>query len=136
MNPYYWTTFYYYRGLIIDTGCPHTAEEAARFVEEMSLNVKAILLTHYHEDHSGGAYFLKEKFGVDVFAPQKSLEKLLNPSEIPAYRQIVWGQPKPVKINPLHEDMKFEDVKVKTIETPGHSFDHVSFFNKRHCVYR
>ena len=21
-EPYYWTTFYYYKGLIIDTGCP------------------------------------------------------------------------------------------------------------------
>lgn len=126
-EPYYWTTFYYYRGLIIDTGYPHTAEEAVRFVEDMSLNVKAILLTHYHEDHSGGAYLFKEKFGAEVFASQKSLENLLNPPKIPAYRQIVWGQPKPVKAYPLHEDMEFEDVKIKMIETPGHSFDHVSF---------
>jgi glyoxylase-like metal-dependent hydrolase (beta-lactamase superfamily II) len=128
--PYYWTTFYYYRGLLIDTGCPHTVEEAARFVEDMRLNIKAILLTHYHEDHSGGAYLFKEKFGAEVFAPQKSLEKLLNPPKIPAYREIVWGQPEPVKAYPLHEDMEFEDAKIKTIETPGHSFDHVSFLIK------
>ena len=51
-EPYYWTTFYYYRGLIIDTGCPHTVEEATNFIEEMKLDVKANLLTHYHEDHS------------------------------------------------------------------------------------
>lgn len=126
-EPYYWTTFYYYRGLLIDTGCPNTAEEATKFVEGMRLTVKAILLTHHHEDHSGGAYLFKEKFGAEVFAPQKSLEILLNPPKIPAYRQIVWGQPKPIKAHPLYEDMEFEDVKIKTIETPGHSFDHVSF---------
>jgi glyoxylase-like metal-dependent hydrolase (beta-lactamase superfamily II) len=70
-EPYYWTTFYYYKGIIIDTGCPHTADESAKFLEEMELNVKAILLTHYHEDHSGGAHLFKSEFNVEVFAPKK-----------------------------------------------------------------
>jgi hypothetical protein len=55
-----WTTFYYYKGLIIDTGCPLTAEEAANFMEEKKLNVKVILLTLYHEDHRGGAGLFKK----------------------------------------------------------------------------
>jgi len=126
-EPFYWTTFYYYKGLLIDTGCPLTAEEAADFVEKIKLNVKAILLTHYHEDHSGGAYLFKERLGVDIFAPTKSLEILAKPPEIPGYRQIVWGQPKPIKATPLQRKMGFNKVTVTTIETPGHSFDHVSF---------
>ncbi|MGB9713404.1 MAG: MBL fold metallo-hydrolase [Candidatus Bathyarchaeales archaeon] len=126
-KPLYWTTFYYYKGLIIDTGCPHTAEEAAKFIEDMKFSVNAILLTHYHEDHSGGAYLFKEKLNVDVFAPKKSLGILANPPEIPAYRQVVWGQQKPVKANPLENNMKIGGLAVKTFETPGHSFDHVSF---------
>ncbi|MEM3824255.1 MAG: MBL fold metallo-hydrolase, partial [Candidatus Bathyarchaeia archaeon] len=99
-EPYYWTTFYYYKGLVIDAGCPHTAEESAKFMEDMNLNIKAVLLTHHHEDHCGGAPIFKERFGVEVFAPQKSLEILAKPPEIPVYRQVVWGQPKPVKANP------------------------------------
>lgn len=126
-KPYYWTTFYYYKGLIIDTGCPHTAEEAVKFIQDMSLNVNAVLLTHYHEDHSGGAYLFKERFNVEVFAPRKSIEILANPSEIPAYRQIVWGQPKAVKVIPLEKEMKIDSLIIKTFDTPGHSFDHVSF---------
>jgi glyoxylase-like metal-dependent hydrolase (beta-lactamase superfamily II) len=130
-EPYYWTTFYYYKGLIIDTGCPHTAEEAAKFIENMKLSVKAILLTHHHEDHSGGAYLFKERFNVNVFAPKKSMEILVNPQEIPTYRQIVWGQPKPVKIIPFDTKLKIGYLLIRIINTPGHSFDHVSFLIER-----
>lgn len=127
VEPYYWANFYYYKGLIIDTGCPHTAEETAKFIEEMKLHVKAILLTHCHEDHSGAAELLRKKFNVDVFAPSASIEILANPPEIPQYRQIVWGKPDPVKATPLQKEMEFDKTTVKAFETPTHSFDHMSF---------
>jgi ribonuclease/clavin/mitogillin len=126
-RPLYWTSFYYYKGLIVDTGCPNTAEEATCLIENMKLRIKAVLLTHYHEDHSGGAHHFKEKFGTEVFAPRNSLEILSEPPEIPEYRQIVWGQPEPVEAKPLNGKTEFDGVTVLTFETPGHSFDHVSF---------
>jgi ribonuclease/clavin/mitogillin len=126
-KPFYWTTFYYYKGLIIDTGCPHTAEESTSFLEKMKLDIQAILLTHFHEDHSGGAYLFKERLKADVFAPEKSIEILEDPPEIPMYRQTIWGQPKPVIAEPLRERMKFGQTEISTVNTPGHSFDHVSF---------
>ena len=126
-EPHYWTTLYYYKGLILDTGCPHTAEETVDFFKKLKLQIEAILLTHCHEDHSGGAYLLRKTFGVDVFAPKKSLKILANPPDIPVYRQMVWGQPKPVKAKPLRKTLEFDFGAIHIIDTPGHSFDHVSF---------
>ena len=126
-KPFYWTAFYYYKGLIIDTGCPLTAEESVNFIENMKLRIEAILITHSHEDHSGGAHFFQKRLKADVFAPKKSIEVLKNPPEIPTYRQKVWGQPKPVVAEPLRERMKFSELELLTFNTPGHSSDHVSF---------
>ncbi len=126
-KPFYWTTFYYYKGLVIDAGCPHTAEESTSFLEKLKLDIHAVLLTHFHEDHCGGAYLFQERLKTDVFAPRKSIRFLQNPHEIPAYRQTVWGQPKPVMAKPLRKRMKFGQIEISTINTPGHSFDHVSF---------
>ena len=95
----YWTTLYYYKNLVIDTGCLHTAHEIKDSFQ--SKTVKAILITHYYEDHYGGAYIFKQP----VYAPRKSLEILKNPTKIPKYRQIVWGQPKPVHAKPLKNRM-------------------------------
>jgi len=126
-QPFYWTTFYYYNGLIIDTGCPHTTEESLGFIEKMNFEVKAILLTHFHEDHSGGVHLFQEKLDAEVFAPRKSIKILADPPQIPLYRQMVWGQPKPVRAKPLEKKMKFGQTEISTFSTPGHSFDHVSF---------
>lgn len=130
-RPYYWTTFYHYKGLVIDTGCPHTAEESVNFIKKKKFDVKAVLLTHSHEDHSGAAYLFKETFGVDIIAPEKSLEILLHAPEIPMYRQVVWGQPKPVKAKPAEREMRINKLAIRTVDTPGHSFDHVSFLIER-----
>ena len=84
-KPHIWTSFYYYKGLVIDSGCAHTAEESTIFLEKLKLPVKAILLTHYHEDHCGGATAIQKKFKVEIYAPEKSLNLLAKPPQIPRH---------------------------------------------------
>jgi len=127
-KPYYWTGLYYYKGLLIDTGCAYTAIETADFLERSNLDIKVILITHFHEDHVGGAAELKERFNVDIYAPEESTELLKDPPKLPFYRQIVWGQPKSVEAEPLKEGIfKVDDLPVIVYRTPGHSFDHMAF---------
>lgn len=117
----YWVYFFSYRDVLFDSGCPHTAKEIFSTFKEK----KAVLLTHHHEDHIGGAIELQKT--MPVYASEKSLEILRNPPDIPLYRKIVWGQPSPVNASKLEDIIKIGDIEIEVLETPGHSFDHVSF---------
>ncbi|MBO8183595.1 MAG: MBL fold metallo-hydrolase [Archaeoglobus sp.] len=119
----YWANLYFYRNIMVDSGCSHTAKELRSFLLERNLKPEALLITHYHEDHIGGASVLE----LPVYAGEKTIPLLENPPEIPDYRKIVWGQPEGVSAKTIEGRMNFGEVEVLTIETPGHSFDHVCF---------
>jgi glyoxylase-like metal-dependent hydrolase (beta-lactamase superfamily II) len=121
----YWTSLYYYKGIIIDTGCPATADEVFEAVSKLG-SIKAVLLTHEHEDHIGGAYKFWSS-GIKIYAPEKILGLLNTRMRLPNYRSMVWGVPKPFEAYPSEETMFFGDIIVKTIPTMGHGSGHVSY---------
>jgi glyoxylase-like metal-dependent hydrolase (beta-lactamase superfamily II) len=56
--------------LAVDVGMDSDAEdflEGLRALDIPADRLKAILLTHWHNDHSAGASFLKHKIGVRVY---------------------------------------------------------------------
>ena len=54
---------------IIDPG--GEAEKLIGRIEELGLNLEAILLTHAHLDHVGAAEQVKQHFGVEIWGPQE-----------------------------------------------------------------
>lgn len=116
-----WASFYRLGSMLFDAGCANTAGEIAEAVGR----VEAVLITHHHEDHVGAARLLSRY--AEVYAPVESLGLLANPPRIPGYRRLVWGQPEPVDAKPLTGELTVGGLRVEVIETPGHSFDHVSF---------
>ena len=95
------------RALIVDPGDAAPVFEAV----ESGMQVVAILLTHHHPDHIGGAAELVERLGVPCYAPVDS--RIL----VPATRVREGDR---VRIDALSLDLE-------VMEIPGHTLSHIAF---------
>ncbi len=124
--PLYLAHFYYIDGLLIDTGPPNIASEVRKFFD--SLPVEKVVITHQHEDHTGNSSYFAHDKGVPVYAHPETLKIMKNPPEIQIYRHVMWGAQPPVDGLPLGQKVTTKIFELDVIHTPGHSADHVSFF--------
>jgi len=129
---YYWSTAYHVDGLLVDTGCAHSAKEMAELMRSQKLG--AIINTHTHEDHIGANGVLQgQNSRVNVFAHPSALPVLRNPRKeqpLQLYRRVFWGWPTPSVGTGMQDGEQIEigDYRFQVIYTPGHSADHI-------CVY-
>jgi len=128
----YWTVAYLIDGLMIDTGCAHTARELAAALDENSL--RRIVNTHSHEDHIGGNDLLQRtRNRLEIFAHPRALPILANPRDtqpLQPYRRLFWGYPMPSQGSALTEEARLETEHhtFQVIYTPGHSPDHLCLY--------
>jgi len=136
-RPLYWTAAYLVDGLLIDTGPRRTEDELVAAVSR-ALNgedLRQIVLTHGHEDHIGGLAALRRHFpAAPIYASWRTRTLIEEPGllKMERYRRLIWGQPRPVDgvrlLDDLNNRVKTPDYLFRVVETPGHSQDHVSFF--------
>jgi len=121
---FYWTSAYLVDGLLIDTGCPHTAEDFVRSLEGRP--IKLAVNTHYHEDHVGANYLLQQKFGLRILASRESIPLINMVYKQHTYQEVVWGTPLPTKVELLPDRIKTGHFRFDVVPTPGHCTDHVA----------
>jgi glyoxylase-like metal-dependent hydrolase (beta-lactamase superfamily II) len=128
----YWTTAYLVDGLLVDSGCAHSATELGSALADVRLN--HIVNTHTHEDHIGANGLLQQNHqGVTILAHPSALPVLADPrgtQPLHTYRGVMWGWPKPSQGEPL-EDGAIVDTgryQFEVIYTPGHSPDHLCLY--------
>ena len=131
---FYWSTAYFVAGVLVDTGCAHSAHELADLMRDK--NLKAIINTHTHEDHIGANGILQDQQKeVEIFAHSTGLHVLNHPLEnqpLQMYRRVIWGQPLPC-VGKAVEDgdvIEIGEASFKVIHTPGHSPDHICLFEQ------
>jgi glyoxylase-like metal-dependent hydrolase (beta-lactamase superfamily II) len=106
-------------------------------------DVRQILVTHIHLDHSGGVGSIVSRFPhIDVVVHQRGAPHLADPSKLLAsagrlYQQDMerlWGDVKPVDQARLKaidggERLSVVGREIETAYTPGHASHHVSYFD-------
>lgn len=118
--------FYLLDKILIDTGQSHMGDEVINLLNGKDIDF--VLLTHHHEDHSGNAYLIRERFSVDIYCNKQGAEKLKKGFNIMFYQKYVWGSGKPVECCTIKGDITYGRFKIVPIHTPGHSKDHTAFY--------
>ncbi len=131
----YWTTAYLLDGMLVDTGCAHTAPELMQALADTSL--ARIVNTHSHEDHIGAnASLQRRREGLEILAHPLALPVLADPrgaQPLHFYQRVLWGWPEPSQGQPISDGavIETEHYRLEVIYTPGHSPDHLCLYEPR-----
>jgi glyoxylase-like metal-dependent hydrolase (beta-lactamase superfamily II) len=120
----YNTTCILYRlgSTVIDTGPPNQWRQVRSFLAERA--VRQVVVTHYHEDHSGNLAPIRRAFAAPLYAPRSGLAELGSGFPQRPYQRLFWGRPEPVQAQELPPRVALEGGgMLEAIPASGHSVD-------------
>jgi hydroxyacylglutathione hydrolase len=94
------------QAIIID---PAESSELIQAIVDASLELKAILCTHYHQDHIQGVKGLLERFSCQVVGPQDGVD----------FVNCIVSHQEEIIIGPF---------AITVLSTPGHTLNHLCYF--------
>ncbi len=132
---------------LIDTGYGATTQKIINDIKNAGLdlsNLKYIILTHTHLDHMGGAgLILKENPKAKVVLTEPGIINIVRPLRMYYGAKMIFGEDLQVDFGHvasiprdrmvLVEDgdvLELDDLRLRIIETPGHTRDHISIFEE------
>lgn len=86
----YTVSAYVVDGVLIDTGFPRAARELAAWVGAHRAALSGAIVTHWHEDHSGGAFALSAD-GLPLAIHPETERRVRQAAPLELYRRLTWG---------------------------------------------
>ncbi len=124
------------QGVITDPG--GNVNVILSLIQQHSVEIKAILLTHGHFDHVGGATTLQEElkqlynWSVPILGPSKEdqflLDKVVEISEHFGFYSPEIKNVQPLRFLKNKEKLTFDGMCLDIIHIPGHTPGHIVFF--------
>ncbi len=124
--------------LIIDSGLDKdTGPNILKQVKKLGLTPTALLITHAHADHFGGAHYLVRQTGLQVYATRVEASIMSGPILEPLYLfggaqppkelQHKFFLAKPCKVDVILEgnELSVDQIPLAVIPLPGHSTEQV-----------
>ena len=94
---------------------PGDAKPVLDYLNKTNKNLKDILITHHHFDHTAGVPELENIISGSIYGPQNSY-KLIQ-------EEVTQGH-----------TLSSLDIKFEVIEVPGHTLDHIAFYNEENNI--
>jgi len=126
------------RCLIIDSGMDKdTGQNILKQVKKLGLTPTALLITHAHADHFGGAHHLVQQTGLQVYAARVEASVISGPILEPLYLfggaqpprelQHKFFLAKPCKVDVILEghELSVDQIPLAVLPLPGHSTEQV-----------
>jgi glyoxylase-like metal-dependent hydrolase (beta-lactamase superfamily II) len=112
--------------VVIDTALRHMRAEVIGLLKDHAA-IERILLTHYHEDHSGNAAEIRRTFSAEVLGHPLTADKMNGTLNIRPYQHLVWGKAGQVPVTPLSGCIDTGCYRFMPVHAPGHSKDHTVY---------
>jgi len=126
------------RCLIIDSGMDKDVGRGIlNQVNKLNLTPGALLITHAHADHFGGAHYLVRQTGLKVYATRVEASVMAGPILEPLYlfsgaqpprelqHKFLLAKPCPADVILTGNERKVDEIPVEVIPLPGHSTEQV-----------
>ena len=136
-NPFQENTYILYdetgECVVIDPGCYERdeKEDLVGFITSNRLKVVKLLNTHCHVDHVLGNYFIKEKFGVELFIHEADAPILKAVSVYgPNYGFHEYQETTADHFLKEGDMVTFGNQKLLVLFVPGHAPGHIAFYSE------